>query len=95
MPTSFSRSLRSLEADRFGGSDRVYSGVPAGEFGLEQRIEVGPMSGLSNVHYWLSSRGLPVEDALVEAIFQKAKASNRVLDDAEIEQVAREFGERA
>ncbi len=76
-------------------ADRVYSGVPAGEFGLEQKIEVGPMSGLSNVHYWLSSRGLPVEDALVDAIFQKAKASNRVLDDAEIEQVAREFRERA
>ena len=76
-------------------ADRVYSGVPAGEFGLEQRIEVGPMSGLSNVQYWLSSRGLPVEDALVQAIFQKAKASNRVLDDAEIEQIAREFGEHA
>ena len=75
--------------------DRALDGVPAGEFGLEQKIEVGPMSGLSNVHYWLSSRGLPVEDALVDAIFQKAKASNRILDDAEIEQVAREFGERA
>ena len=51
------------------------------------------MSGLSNVHYWLSSRGLPVEDALVQAILEKAKASNRVLDDAEIEQVARELDE--
>lgn len=76
-------------------ADRVYSGVPAGEFGLEQNIEVGPMSGLSNVQYWLSSRGLPVEDTLVQAIFQKAKASNRILEDAEIEQIAREFVEPA
>src|SRR5262249_44692322 len=31
----------------------VYSGVPAHHFGLEQVIEVGPMSGKSNVIYWL------------------------------------------
>ena len=72
-------------------ADRVYSGVPAGEFGLEQTIEVGPMSGLSNVQYWLSSRGFPVDDELVRTVFKKAKASNRVLEDEEIEQIAREF----
>ncbi len=72
-------------------ADRVYSGVPAGEFGLEQTIEVGPMSGLSNVQYWLSSRGFSVDDELVRTVFEKAKASNRVLEDEEIEQIAREF----
>ena len=72
-------------------ADRVYSGVPAGEFGLEQTIEVGPMSGFSNVQYWLSSRGFPVDDELVRTVFEKAKASNRVLEDEEIEQIAREF----
>jgi len=75
-------------------ADRVYSGVPAGEFGLEQTIEVGPMSGLSNVQYWFSSRGLPVDDELVRIVFEKAKASNRVLEDDEIEQIAREFTTR-
>lgn len=65
--------------------DRVYSGVPAGMFGLAQRIEVGPMSGLSNVHYWLSSRGYPVTEDLAQAIFQAAKDSNRLLGDTEIE----------
>jgi len=35
-------------------ADIVYSGVPAGEFGLEQVIEIGPMSGKSNVVYWLT-----------------------------------------
>ncbi len=64
--------------------DRVYSGVPAGMFGLKQRIEVGPMSGLSNVHYWLSSRGYPVKEELAQAIFQAAKDSNRLLEDSEI-----------
>jgi 2-isopropylmalate synthase len=75
-------------------ADRVYSGVPAGEFGLSQKIEVGPMSGLSNVQYWLSSHGISPDDALVRAIFEKAKASNRVLDDEEIEAVVREISTR-
>jgi len=74
-------------------ADRVYSGVPAGEFGREQKIEVGPMSGLSNVEYWLSSRGLPVDEELVQTIFAKAKESNRLLEDEEIEQVVREHTE--
>ncbi|HXV64814.1 MAG TPA: LeuA family protein [Vicinamibacteria bacterium] len=72
-------------------ADRVYSGVPAGEFGLSQEIEVGPMSGLSNVHFWLSSRGLPLDDDLVKAVFEKAKSSNRVLEDEEIEALARQY----
>jgi 2-isopropylmalate synthase len=36
--------------------DRVYSGVPAGELGLEQKIRGGPMSGRSNVVFWLEAR---------------------------------------
>jgi 2-isopropylmalate synthase len=72
-------------------ADRVYSGVPAGEFGLSQTIEVGPMSGLSNVQYWLSSRGYPVDEELVRAVFEKAKASNRVLEDDEIDKIVREL----
>src|SRR5207248_3124952 len=50
-------------------ADRVYSGVPAGMFGLHQIIEVGPMCGLSNVVYWLSSHGYPQEEALAQEIF--------------------------
>jgi 2-isopropylmalate synthase len=72
-------------------ADRVYSGVPAGEFGLRQRIEVGPMCGLSNVQFWLSSRGLPLRDDLVEAIFEAAKKSDRVLEDSEVEAIAKEY----
>jgi 2-isopropylmalate synthase len=64
--------------------DAVYSGVPASMVGREQEIEVGPMSGKSNVVFWLERRGLPVTDEAVDRIFAKAKGSARVLEEAEI-----------
>ena len=64
--------------------DAVYSGVPASLVGREQEIEVGPMSGKSNVVFWLEKRGLPVTDEIVERIFAKAKASTSVLEELEI-----------
>jgi 2-isopropylmalate synthase len=69
-------------------ADRIYSGVPATQFGREQTIRVGPMSGRSNVIYWLERRGIPATDALVDRIFQAAKASNHMLEDAEVEKLA-------
>jgi len=72
-------------------ADRVYSGVPAAEFGLKQKIEVGPMSGLSNVQHWLSERGLPFKEEMVKAIFEAAKRSNRILEDVEIDGICRPF----
>ena len=68
-------------------ADAVYSGIPAGLIGREQEIEVGPMSGKSNVVFWLEKRGLPVNDALVERIFARAKASATVLREDEIRQL--------
>jgi len=65
-------------------ADRVYSGVPAGDFGLKQRIRIGPMSGKSNVIYWLEEHGMPVGNDLVERIFTAAKSSDRLLEDDEI-----------
>jgi 2-isopropylmalate synthase len=76
-------------------ADRVYSGVPAGMFGLQQIIEIGPMSGLSNVVYWLDAHGHPQDEALARAIFQLAKSTNRVLSDAELNEcVERELSAR-
>lgn len=66
-------------------ADRVYSGVPAGLVGRRQEIEIGHMSGRSNVIYWLESRGIEAEDALVDRIFDHAKRSDHTLTDAEIE----------
>ena len=66
--------------------DAVYSGVPAGLVGRAQEIEIGPMSGRSNVIFWLEKRGVPVSDALVEGILARAKASSTVLTEDEIRQ---------
>jgi 2-isopropylmalate synthase len=71
-------------------ADRVYSGVPAAMVGRRQKIEVGPMSGESNVVYWLSDHGIGGTPDLVAAIFQAAKTSDRVLTDDEILRICRE-----
>ena len=65
-------------------ADAVYSGVPAHLFGLDQIIEIGPMSGKSNVIYWLARHQIPADDALVSRIIDAAKHSARVLTDEEI-----------
>jgi 2-isopropylmalate synthase len=65
-------------------ADIVYSGVPAGEFGLEQVIEIGPMSGKSNVVYWLEKRGIDATEDRVNRIYEHAKAAHGVLEEREI-----------
>ena len=65
-------------------ADRVYSGVPAGWFGKHQQIEIGFMSGESNVVYWLQSHGIDPEPGLVKHIFAAAKAGDHLLSDEEI-----------
>jgi 2-isopropylmalate synthase len=64
--------------------DAVYSGVPASLIGRAQEIEIGPMSGKSNVVFWLEKRGYPVTEDGVDRIFAKAKASASVLLEDEI-----------
>jgi 2-isopropylmalate synthase len=65
-------------------ADAVYSGVPAGQFGLKQRIDIGPMSGQSNVIFWLQQHHIEPEQDLVEKIFDYAKHTNKLLKDDEI-----------
>jgi 2-isopropylmalate synthase len=65
-------------------ADTVYSGVPARLVGRSQQIEVGPMSGKSNVVFWLEQHGVEPEEELVERIFRRAKASPTVLTPQEI-----------
>jgi len=62
----------------------VYSGVPSHLFGLEQIIEIGPMSGKSNVQFWLERHQIPAEDALVAKLLDAAKESARVLSEEEL-----------
>jgi isopropylmalate/homocitrate/citramalate synthase len=65
-------------------ANRVYSGVPSHWFGLEQQIEIGPMSGKSNVVFWLERHDLEPTNERVERIFARAKQADRVLTEAEI-----------
>jgi isopropylmalate/homocitrate/citramalate synthase len=65
-------------------ANTVYSGVPSHVFGMEQTIDVGPMSGKSNVLFWLERRGIAATDDLVDRIYQLAKQSDHTLTEAEI-----------
>src|ERR1044071_4435526 len=65
-------------------ANTVYSGVPSHYFGLEQIIDIGPMSGKSNVIFWLESRDIPAAEDVVDRIFQRAKSSDRCLTEQEI-----------
>jgi isopropylmalate/homocitrate/citramalate synthase len=73
-------------------ADRIYSGVPASLVGRRQEIEVGPMSGESNVTCWLRQRGIEASPELVRAIFARAKESDRLLSEEEIFEVCGGFG---
>jgi 2-isopropylmalate synthase len=72
--------------------DRVYSSVPPSLVGRQQEIEVGPLSGASNVRYYLERRGLPCGDELVARVLEAAKRSRTVLDEREILSLIREHG---
>ncbi|MEK6620458.1 MAG: LeuA family protein [Chloroflexota bacterium] len=69
-------------------ADRVYSAVPASLLGREQRIEVGPMSGESNVVFWLEQHGYDVTRERIDRIFTAAKASDRLLTDDQLRELA-------
>jgi 2-isopropylmalate synthase len=77
-------------------ADLVYSGVPASYFGREQKIEIGHMSGMSNVKYWLRQHVYDAaDDALAERVFSLAKRMNRTLRDDEIHEACRVPGASA
>jgi 2-isopropylmalate synthase len=79
-----------IKAQRKGDhwlADRIYSGVPAGEFGLSQKIEIGPMSGLSNVKHWLARHEIPADEPLAKAILAQAKTYSRTLTESEVEEI--------
>ncbi len=65
-------------------ANTVYSGVPSHLFGLEQIIDIGPMSGRSNVIFWLEKRGIQPREDRVTVIYEKAKKSDRLLTTKEV-----------
>jgi len=76
-------------------ADRVYSAVPAGEFGKAQSIEIGPMSGMSNVVFWLEQQGLEAGEELGKFVLAQAKASARTLTDEELHAAVAAFKQAA
>ncbi len=76
--------IKALRKNDVWLADRVYSGVPASDVGRSQRIRIGPMSGRSNVAFWLEKRGIEPHDEVVSRIFDAAKQSDRLLEDDEI-----------
>jgi 2-isopropylmalate synthase len=65
-------------------ANRVYSSIPAEELGLSQKIEISPLSGLSNVKHWLETHGYDAEDAAAcKVLLDAAKRGDRVLTDEE------------
>src|SRR6266704_1881548 len=76
--------IKALRQNDLWLADRVYSGVPASDFGFTQKIRIGPMSGRSNVVFWLEQQGIEPVDELVDRIYDAAKRSDRLLEDREI-----------
>jgi 2-isopropylmalate synthase len=72
-------------------ADRVYSGVPAGWFGLHQVIEISPMSGISNVRYWLKAHGYGPDEALCAHVFEAAKTCDHTFTDDEVHAICRSY----
>jgi 2-isopropylmalate synthase len=71
-------------------ADRVYSSIPASMVGRRQVIEIGPMSGLSNVKYWLREHGYDPDDQdLCDRIFRAAKQTDHTLTEGELEALCR------
>ncbi len=70
--------------------DAVYAAVPATLVGREQEIEIGPMSGRSNVVFWLERRNMPATDEIVDRIFAAAKASHRTLTREQVQAIVDE-----
>jgi 2-isopropylmalate synthase len=65
-------------------ADRIYSGVPAGMIGRAQEINIGFMSGASNVNYWLSQRKIAADDGLVAEILKAAKGQDHIMTEEEV-----------
>ena len=78
MPRPSSRPIKKNDIEL---ANTVYSGVPSHVFGLEQIIDVGPMSGKSNVIFWLERHGFPASEEIVERIYKAAKTSDHTLTD--------------
>jgi 2-isopropylmalate synthase len=82
--------IKAYKKDDLELANQVYSGVPSQWFGMEQKIDIGPMSGKSNVMFWLEKRKISPAEELVERILARAKQSDRLLTEDEIMKCVKE-----
>jgi 2-isopropylmalate synthase len=68
-------------------AEQVYCSVPASLVGRTHTIEIGPLSGMHNVRFWLRSRGIRVPDLVVAKILAAAKQAQHLLSDEEIDRI--------
>ncbi len=87
--------IKALDKGDADLADQVYSGVPAAWFGRRQEVDIGPMSGESNVRHWLRSRGYEAEAGLVKAIFEAAKQSPETLAEDQVVAICKAQGASA
>ena len=81
--------VKALRAGDRALADNVSSGVPASVVGAENRIEVSPVSGLSNVRWWLSQHGYDASDlVLMRELLLAVKQTQRVATDDELRAMA-------
>jgi isopropylmalate/homocitrate/citramalate synthase len=83
--------IKAIKLGRSDLADVIYSGVPAHLFGLKQEIEIGRMSGKSNVIFWLSSHHLPTDDTLVNQILTCAHESRTVLSEQTLMKIVQDW----
>ncbi|MBX2814206.1 MAG: hypothetical protein KTR25_20525 [Myxococcales bacterium] len=76
--------IKAMQREQQALADRVYSSIPAGVFGKKQVIELGPLSGMATVRYWLSTRGIAAEPELSQHLLAVAKRARRVLSEEEV-----------
>src|SRR5690606_18412306 len=76
--------IKALRKGEMELANSVYSGVPSHLFGLDQIIDIGPMSGKSNVSFWLEKRGIEPTEERITAIYNRAKQSDRLLTTEEV-----------
>ncbi|MCP4543866.1 MAG: 2-isopropylmalate synthase [Chloroflexi bacterium] len=75
---------KALEIGNQWLADRVYSSVPAAIVGREQVIEIGPMSGASNVRYALEQIDVEPQDELVQCILEVTRTLDHVMSEVEL-----------
>ncbi len=64
--------------------DIVYSSVPAKEFGKEQIIDIGPLSGISNARFVLEKLGIDCTEENCRIVLDFAKENGKVLSEIEV-----------